>query len=114
MISRDDYIESLTRKELDVILVENPNRQGAFLRVLKLIFDKRVEVLLPRAVAYLKSEFERFSPDELFVLQKKAFGKVYFSLADIIFFQKEISLLERDLFGAPIFLKGGNLGIEFQ
>ena len=114
LISRDDYVESLAKKELDVVLVENPNRQGAFLRVLKLIFDKQVEVLLPGAVAYLKLEFERFSPDDLFVLQKKAFGKVYFSLADIVFFQKEISSLERDLFGTPIFLKGGNFGIDFK
>lgn len=113
LISREGYIESLLKKELDVVLVENPNKQGAFLRVLKLIFDKQVKVLLPNAVAYLKAGFEDFSPFELFVLQKHAFGRVYFSLEDIAYFQKEICLLERDFFGTPIFLKGGNLGIEF-
>lgn len=114
LISQDDYIESLVNKELDIVLVENPNGLGAFLRVLKLIFDKQVEVLRPGAVAYLKLEFERFSPEELFVLQKKAFGRVYFSLGDLVFFKKEIFSLERDLFGTPIFLKGSNLGIDFR
>ncbi|MGY2175682.1 hypothetical protein [Pseudomonas azotoformans] len=113
LIAGENYIDSLLRKELDIVLVENPNRQGAFLRVLKLIFDKQVEVLLPGAVAYLKLGFEDFTPSELFSWQRDAFGRVYFSLSEITYFQRQVCSLERDFFGMPIFLKGTNLGIEF-
>jgi hypothetical protein len=113
LIARHDYVDTLLKKELGIVLVDNPNKLGAFLRVLKLIFDKKVEVLLPSAVAYLKVGFSEFSIRELFDLQISAFSRVYFSVEDLVFLKEYVSSLEQDFFGVPVFLKGGNFGIEF-
>lgn len=108
------YVDSLKRRELDVILVENPNRIGALLRVLKLVFDKQVEVLLPKALMYLKDGFSEFSSADLFRFQIKAFNKIYFSERELESFRIEILSLDPSLFGRSICLKGTTFDIGFD
>ena len=114
LISGHDYIDSLRRRELDIVLVENPNRLGAFLRVLKLIFDKQVEVLLPKALMYLKDGFSEFSSRELYVFQVQAFNRVYFSEQEIESFRAEVFSMSAGLFGSSISLKGTTFCIGFK
>ncbi|MFK9084465.1 hypothetical protein [Pseudomonas neuropathica] len=113
LIADSYYMEGLRRRELDVILVENPNRLGALLRVLKLIFDKQVEVLLPKALMYLKAGLSEFSSADLFRSQINAFNKIYFSEEEIERFRKEIYTLDPSLFGRSISLKGTTFDIGF-
>lgn len=114
LISSRDYIESLRRRELDIVLVENPNRLGAFLRVLKFIFDKQVEVLLPKALMYLKDGFLEFSSEELYLFQIQAFNRIYFSEQEVESFKSEIFSLDVGLFGSSISLKGTTFSIGFR
>lgn len=114
LIADRSYVDCLKRRELDIILVENPNRLGAFLRVLKLIFDKQVEVLLPKALIYLKEGFSEFSSKDLFSSQIKAFNKVYFSEQELDCFKLEVFSLDSSLFGRSISLKGTTFDITFD
>lgn len=114
LISDPYYVDSLRLRELDVVLVENPNRLGAFLRVLKLIFDKQVEVLLPKALIYLKDGFSEFSSADLFRFQIKAFNKVYFSEQELDRFRLETCSLDPSLFGRSISLRGATFNIGFD
>lgn len=114
LISDPYYVDSLRLRELDVVLVENPNRLGAFLRVLKLIFDKQVEVLLPKALIYLKDGFSEFSSADLFKFQIKAFNKVYFSEQELDRFRLETCSLDPSLFGRSISLRGATFNISFD
>lgn len=114
LIADSGYVDSLKRRELDVVLVENPNRLGALLRVLKLIFDKQVEVLLPKALMYLKDGLSEFSSGDLFKFQIEAFNRIYFSEQEIENFRVEIYSLDPSLFGRSISLKGATFDIGFK
>ncbi|MNG29577.1 hypothetical protein D3C84_1150290 [compost metagenome] len=82
--------------------------------MLKLIFDKQVEVLLPKALMYLKDGFSEFSSADLFRFQIKAFNKIYFSEQELESFRIEIFSLDPSLFGRSICLKGTTFDIGFD
>lgn len=107
------YLEQLKAGELEVILINNPNRMGVLVRVVKAICDKRARVLMPKLLGYLKEELSRWSADDIVSAQKRLLGRVYLSKEEYYSFRDEIFSLREDLFGSFVCVKGRNLSFAF-
>lgn len=114
LIMRSNYLSQLYGGELDVVLVDNPNRMGAFLRVLRAIHDKQAKVLMPKLVMYLKSEFSIFSVGEIFEEQLRFFNKMYFTLEEVKSFKDNLEWMREDFFGTRISVRGCNFQLSFS
>ncbi|WP_287815125.1 hypothetical protein [Pseudomonas sp.] len=113
IISSMDYLERISRGELDVVLVENPNRLGVLLKLLKAMCDKRARIVMPGALAYLKVELLEYSSVYLEQAQRNALGRVYLDYSSIDDLKWQVRNMNFDLFGSVVDIKGSNLNIKF-
>lgn len=112
IVSSSSYLECLGRGELDVVLTKNPNPMGAFLRVLRSIYDKDAKVIMPAALRYLQEGFSFWTVDQLATGQLSTFGKVYFTHAGLFLLRDQIFSLKEDLFGSYVKVEGVNFSLN--
>jgi predicted nucleotidyltransferase len=65
LVCRNDYLESLVNRRLDIVLTENPNPKGTAVRVFRHICLKDARQLTSRAADYLASCTRKYSFAEL-------------------------------------------------
>lgn len=106
ILCNENYIETLNKGELDIVLASNPNDSSVLLRTLRAIFDNRTKKIMPKALLYLKTELIERSDIEIIDLQKKMFRKEFFSQEDIKKLRDDIVNSRLDLFGSKISTKG--------
>ncbi|PNG88875.1 hypothetical protein [Pseudomonas putida] len=114
LIMKPDYLSQLYNGELDLVLVENPNRLGALLRVLRSIHDKQAKVLMPKLIRYLKTEFCAFSIADIYQSQLVFFNRLYFTLEELEGLKSDLGWMREDLFGTEIAVRGKNLHFSFS
>ncbi|MEB6592041.1 MULTISPECIES: nucleotidyltransferase domain-containing protein [Pseudomonas] len=114
LLMSPNYLAQLSSGVLDVVLVDNPNRLGAFLRVLRAIHDKRARYLMPGLLRYLRSEFSEFSVSDIYLSQLNFFNKLYFTASEIETLKSSLGWVQEDLFGMEIEVRGNNLSFSFS
>lgn len=114
LLMKPHYLAQLSSGELDLVLVENPNRLGALLRVLRAIHDKRAKILMPGLLRYLKSELCAYTVDDIYQSQLKFFNRIYFTLNEVKAFKDNLQWMREDLFGTEILLRGNNFNFSFS
>ncbi|WP_284385425.1 hypothetical protein [Pseudomonas putida] len=113
LLMSPSYLAQLSSGVLDVVLVDNPNRLGAFLRVLRAIHDKRAKYLMPGLLRYLRSEFSEFSVNDIYYAQLRFFNRLYFTVSEIEKLKASLGWVQEDLFGMEIEVRGNNLSFSF-
>ena len=106
ILCREDYFHLIRDGEIDLILECNPNSAGVLLRTLRSIFDGRAKKLMPKALSYLKKEFNQRTCNEIYSLQKKMFGKEFFTEENLEQLKQETNSLNENLFGSKVYPKG--------
>jgi predicted nucleotidyltransferase len=60
IISRDDYLEDLYRRRLELVLHETPNLPGSMIKILRTIYNKQVAVFGPNLREFLLRNLEYY------------------------------------------------------
>ena len=79
LIYRDGYFEDVLRGYLDIVLVENPNPVGMYVKVIRSYADKRVSEFSQRAVEVLRKAVAEHSFDEFVSYEKAHYADFYIS-----------------------------------
>lgn len=80
LVYKTDYFAQLSQGRLDLVLADNPNPKGAYVRVLRTLVSKKVECISYQLAQYLLAREKEFSYAELLDYEAQHFTTRYLSI----------------------------------
>ena len=77
LLYRDDYFKDIQRGFLDVVLVENPNPLGMYVKVMRSYIDKGASVFSSQATQVLRKAVLDYSFEEFSAYEKSRYNTCY-------------------------------------
>ena len=105
LLYRDNYFRDIQRGYLDVVLVENPNPLGMYVKVMRSYIDKGASVFSGQAVQVLRKAVSDYSFEDLSAYAKSRYKTCYIN--ENTFNKITLELKHRDCVG-PIQLDKSN------
>ena len=65
VISPENYLHDLHRRRLELVLQKTPNEVGSVIKILRTIYNKRVQIIGPQLSVYLLQALQEHSYDQL-------------------------------------------------
>ncbi len=90
LIIKENYLDNLVSRKLDIILEENPNRLGSLVKILRTIYGKKAVSLGPKAAALLINTLTADSGATLMAYEQRSFENHFIN-------NKNLSLLKQKL-----------------
>lgn len=91
VISSDNYLYDLHRRRLELVLQDTPNELGSVIRILRTIYNKRVQILGPQICDYLRQSLEAYSYESLRQYECSSYQRCSFSENQLLILAKYLN-----------------------
>ncbi|MGS3629742.1 hypothetical protein ACLFKX_11300 [Enterobacter hormaechei] len=83
LISPDNYLHDLHHRRLELVLQKTPNEVGSVIKILRTIYNKRVQILGPQLTDFLLQALHEHSFDQLRQYEYGSYHSSSFSVEDL-------------------------------
>ncbi|AOP82864.1 Uncharacterised protein [Enterobacter hormaechei] len=83
LISPDNYLHDLHHRRLELVLQKTPNEVGSVIKILRTIYNKRVQILGPQLTDFLLQALHEHSFDQLRQYEYGSYRSSSFSVEDL-------------------------------
>lgn len=83
LLVKDDYLDNLRKRHLDLVLEQTPNEIGAFVRLLRTILNKDVQSVSQRILNSINSYYSKFDVHEVIEYEMESFKSNTLSIKKI-------------------------------
>ncbi|APP06745.1 hypothetical protein AAFX19_15650 [Vibrio harveyi] len=91
LIVRENYLDNLISRKLDIILEENPNKVGSLVRVLRAIYGKQAASLGPKAATLLANTLTAYKSTTLIEYEKQSFTSHFIDNCNLSHLKQKLS-----------------------